>query len=159
MGYLRSYQGDYMRSYVGDPFFHGKILGGIIKLGTKIFKRTPIGGVITGVAGALPSPRGVPGPPGVARMPTGGGRFGGPRMDGGGPRGTGVAPAGACAPSGYHLAKDGSGRFVRNRRMDMGNMKALARSGRRQRGFLKIAKKNMPPGYRVVTTSSRRSKK
>lgn len=45
--------------------------------------------------------------------------------------------AGAC-PSGFHLAKDGSGRCVRNRRMNFGNARAARRSVRRLKGARKL---------------------
>ena len=45
--------------------------------------------------------------------------------------------AGAC-PSGWHLAKDGSGRCVRNRRMNFGNARAARRSVRRLKGARKL---------------------
>jgi len=44
---------------------------------------------------------------------------------------------GAC-PSGWHLAKDGSGRCVRNRRMNFGNARAARRSVRRLKGARKL---------------------
>jgi len=46
---------------------------------------------------------------------------------------------GAC-PSGWHLAKDGSGRCVRNRRMNFGNARAARRSVRRLKGARKLLK-------------------
>ncbi len=44
---------------------------------------------------------------------------------------------GAC-PSGWHPAKDGSGRCVRNRRMNFGNARAARRSVRRLKGARKL---------------------
>lgn len=59
--------------------------------------------------------------------------------------GAGVLPmggrGGVCAPSGYHFAKDGSGRMVRNRRMNVANPKALRRSLRRVQGFEKLVRR------------------
>jgi len=46
---------------------------------------------------------------------------------------------GAC-PSGWHPAKDGSGRCVRNRRMNFGNARAARRSVRRLKGARKLLK-------------------
>ena len=46
---------------------------------------------------------------------------------------------GAC-PSGSHLAKDGSGRCVKNRRMNFGNARAARRSVRRLKGARKLLK-------------------
>jgi len=58
---------------------------------------------------------------------------------------------GAC-PSGYHLAKDGSGRCVRNRRMNFGNARAARRSVRRLKGARKLLRdieKMMPSKTRA----------
>ena len=61
--------------------------------------------------------------------------------------GAGVKPAGGrggeCAPSGYHFAKDGSGRMVRNRRMNIANPRALRRAMRRVQGFEKLARRTI----------------
>lgn len=55
-----------------------------------------------------------------------------------------------CCPTGYHLAKDGSGRCVRNRRMNPANPKALRRAMRRTDGFVKLAKRALKgTGYAV----------
>jgi len=51
--------------------------------------------------------------------------------------GPGRGGNGAC-PSGWHLAKDGSGRCVRNRRMNFGNARAARRSVRRLKGARKL---------------------
>lgn len=56
-----------------------------------------------------------------------------------------VSADGAC-PRGYHLAKDGSGRCVRNRRMNPTNPSALRRAIRREEGFIQLAKRfNLRP--------------
>lgn len=58
---------------------------------------------------------------------------------------------GAC-PSGEHLAKDGSGRCVRNRRMNFGNARAARRSVRRLKGARKLLRdieKMMPSKTRT----------
>jgi len=63
----------------------------------------------------------------------------------------GGADAGTC-PSGWHLAKDGSGRCVRNRRMNFGNARAARRSVRRLKGARKLLKdieKMMPSKTRT----------
>jgi len=54
----------------------------------------------------------------------------------------GIAQDGMC-PSGYHLAKDGTGRWVRNRRMNIANPRALRRAMRRVQGFEKLAKRTI----------------
>lgn len=52
-------------------------------------------------------------------------------------------------PSGYHFAKDGSGRLVRNRRMNIANPRALRRAMRRVQGFEKMAKRTIQFTRRV----------
>ena len=68
-------------------------------------------------------------------------------------RATGMENLGAggtgCCPRGYHLAKDGSGRCVRNRRMNIANPKALRRSMRRVQGFEKLARRTISFTKRV----------
>jgi len=54
-----------------------------------------------------------------------------------------------CCPVGYHLAKDGSGRCVRNRRMNVANPRALRRSMRRVQGFEKLARRTISFTRRV----------
>jgi len=51
------------------------------------------------------------------------------------------AAAAGCVPSGWHFAKDGTGRLVRNRRMNVANPKALRRSLRRVQGFEKLVRR------------------
>ena len=67
--------------------------------------------------------------------------------------GPGVLPGGgrggAMVPSGYHLAKDGSMRVVRNRRMNIANPRALRRAMRRVQGFEKLAKRTISFTRRV----------
>jgi len=67
--------------------------------------------------------------------------------------GPGVLPGGGItgygAPSGYHLAKDGSGRLVRNRRMNIANPRALRRAMRRVQGFEKLARRTISFTRRV----------
>jgi len=67
--------------------------------------------------------------------------------------GAGVLPGGGrgggMIPSGYHLAKDGSQRIVRNRRMNIANPRALRRAMRRVQGFEKLAKRTISFTRRV----------
>lgn len=60
----------------------------------------------------------------------------------------GVSGTGCC-PRGFHLAKDGSGRCVRNRRMNVANPRALRRSMRRVQGFEKLARRTISFTRRV----------
>jgi len=76
-------------------------------------------------------------------------------------QGAGVLPAGgrggALMPSGYHFAKDGSGRLVRNRRMNIANPRALRRAMRRVQGFEKLAKRTIQFTRRVKMKKRRSS--
>jgi len=67
--------------------------------------------------------------------------------------GAGVLPyggrGGGMVPSGYHYAKDGSQRIVRNRRMNIANPRALRRAMRRVQGFEKLAKRTISFTRRV----------
>lgn len=164
MSYARRPMGDYKTyGYAGDPGWLSSIWKGIKKVAPVI-----IGGAIGGPAGALigglGGGGGKPTPPIMAPQ-----AFGGPPIPGGAiggavtfpggtsfsvagvPRGRGGAPAvaGGVCPSGYHYAKDGSGRLVRNRRMNVANPRALRRSMRRVQGFEKLAKRTIQFTRRV----------
>jgi len=60
-----------------------------------------------------------------------------------------MASGTGCCPRGYHLAKDGSGKCVRNRRMNVANPRALRRSMRRVQGFEKLARRTISFTRRV----------
>ena len=162
------YQGDYYQGdyYQGDPFLGSLIAGGVSWLGKKLFKRklTQVGqtalagkistglmrtapqaaalGVAAGVSLPIPftpfkiQPRAfLPGgAPLISR------RTREPIAPVGGPMAMGAM--GGCCPSGYHMAKDGSGRCVRNRSMNVANPRALRRSLRRVAGFGKLAQRS-----------------
>ncbi len=174
MSYARRPMGDYKTyGYAGDPGFLSSLWKGVKKLAGPI-----IGGIIGGpvgtaiMSGALGGQK--PAPPqfqlpgtvgGAVTMPGGTG-FGIQYTPGGpGPgvgrlppftaAGPGVLPGGGRGlamgvPSGYHYAKDGSGRLVRNRRMNVANPRALRRAMRRTAGFVKLAKRALKgTGYAV----------
>lgn len=156
MSYAQPPMGDYKTyGYAGDPGwlssifkfakkkvlpYVGRLLGG------------PVGGVIGGVAaGTAVRPAGMP----VGLAPPPGTIGGGITMPGGtqvgfqyspfvGPTRGGFIPgtAGGC-PTGYHLRKDVRlpPKCVRNRRMNIGNARALRRAMRRSQGFEKLAKR------------------
>ncbi len=165
------YQGDYYQGdyYQGDPFLGGLIAGGASWLAKKLFKRKlttvgqaelarrTTGGLVragrwggtaavgAGLAGvfqksSLPIPftpfKMTPG----AMIP-GGAPFIS-RREFVGPPDLRAQAAGGCCPSGFHLAKDGSGRCVRNRSMNVANPRALRRSLRRVAGFGKLAQRS-----------------
>jgi len=167
MSYYMRPMGDYKTyGYAGDPGFLSGLWKGIKKIAPAI-----IGGIVGGPAGALIGAAGSGGARTPPIMPQGavGGAIsfpGGitvsgartpyidPRAAGGQyrlppytARGAGVLPYGGAGvgapPSGYHYAKDGSGRIVRNRRMNVANPRALRRSMRRVQGFEKLARRTI----------------
>jgi len=154
MSYYRSPMGDYKTyGYAGDPGWLSSIWKGIKKVARPVIGGLiggPVGAVIGGAVGAVTAAKPTPTlpPPGSigAAISMPGGTVvsvaGVPRI------GPGAMAAGAC-PSGYHLAKDGSGRLVRNRRMNIANPKALRRAMRRVQGFEKMAKRTIQFTRRV----------
>ncbi len=156
MSYYNPYQGDYKTyGYAGDPGFLSGLWKGIKSVGLGL-----LGGMAAPAPKAQPAPVFLPAPTGISPPVTVGGGLtfpGGMRLDLGAivpkqgrlppftARGPGVLPAGGRGgqgvPSGYHFAKDGSGRLVRNRRMNVANPRALRRSMRRLDGFEKLARR------------------
>jgi len=172
MSYARRPMGDYKTyGYAGDPGWLSSLWKGIKKVAPAI-----IGGIVGGPAGAvIAGGLGGGGGGGVPMKPTPGILAGQVTFPGGtsigmgyGPgtmvpgqgrlppytaTGPGVLPAGGrggvMVPSGYHFAKDGSGRLVRNRRMNVANPKALRRAMRRAAGFEKLARRSINFNKRV----------
>ena len=162
------YQGDYYQGdyYQGDPFFGGLIATGASWLAKKLFKRklSQVGktelarrttrglqrGAIIGggAAAAMGLQIPIPGTPFQmtpgAILPGGVPFLGRRSVSLELPVGrTGyTAPPGGCCPTGFHLAKDQSGRCVRNRSMNVANPRALRRSLRRVAGFGKLAQRS-----------------
>ena len=167
MSYYGRPMGDYKTyGYAGDPGFLSSLWKGIKKVALPV-----LGGLVAGpfgaaIGGAIGG--GAPTPP--RQFPVPQGTFGGAITMPGGMRfstaytpkamvpgqgrlppftatGPGVLPAGgrggAMVPSGYHFAKDGSGKLVRNRRMNVANPRALRRSMRRVQGFEKLARRTI----------------
>jgi len=173
MSYYRRPMGDYKTyGYAGDPGWLSSIWKGIKKVALPLLGGIvggPIGTAMTiaGSGGGKPSAGTaltVPGTFGGAVGFPGGmsisGSFTGGAMTPGVGRlppftatGAGVLPAGGrggqLMPSGYHFAKDGSGRIVRNRRMNVANPRALRRSMRRVQGFEKLARRTISFTRRV----------
>ena len=161
MSYAARPMGDYKTyGYAGDPGFLSSLWKGIKKVAAPILGGIiggPIGMAIGGVGMGGRTPPILPAPPGSIG---GGISFpGGTQVVGqyapglptvvsrrGAAMPSGVA--GAC-PSGYHLAKDGSGRWVRNRRMNVANPRALRKAMRRVQGFEKLAKRTIQFTRRV----------
>ncbi len=181
MSYYQRPMGDYKTyGYGGDPGFLSSIWKGIKKLAPIAARFIPgIGPVLGPALGALGGAAAVgaalaPKPqfgPTAQRTPTSFPGVGmGPQQQflprGAGARGPSMPgfqfPAtgpggGVVCPSGYHLAKDGSGRLVRNRRMNVANPRALRRSMRRVQGFEKLAKRTIQFTRRVKMKKRRSS--
>lgn len=174
MSYYQRPMGDYKTyGYAGDPGFLSGLWKGIKKIAGPVIGGLiggPVGAVIGGLGGAKQAPAGIPVPHmpgqpspwmmgGAVSFP-GGVSVSGALVPGQGrlppytAAGPGVIPGGgrggAGVPSGYHFAKDGSGRLVRNRRMNIANPRALRRAIRRTDGFVKLAKRALKgTGYAV----------
>jgi len=161
MSYYARPVGDYRTyGYAGDPGWLSSLWRGIKKVAPTI-----IGAAIGGPAGALIG-SGLGGKMGPATPPIRPLAFGGAVIPGtqiGGavsfPGGTTVSVAGQLAPphagigphapSGFHLDKATGTRWVRNRRMNVANPRALRRAMRRATGFEKMAKRVISFNKRV----------
>ncbi len=173
MSYAQRPMGDYKTyGYAGDPGWLSSIWKGIKKIAPMV-----IGGAIGGPAGVAIGSiggggggGGTPGVPmripgtvgGALTFPGGTGiqlgyhpsqtipgvKYGGIRPGPPGKQLASIGPLGQC-PTGYHYAKDGSGRLVRNRRMNIANPRALRRAMRRVQGFEKMAKRTIQFTRRV----------
>lgn len=160
MSYYSQPMGDYSTyGYArGDPGFLSSMWKGFKKIAK--FIPGPIGTIarVAGAAGigvavvkaVAPQQKMTPLTPGGRAMLAAG-------PPGGLPMGTGrvIGPTRAeagidgCPPRGFHFAKDGSGRVVRNRRMNIANPRALRRAMRRVQGFEKMAKRTISFTRRV----------
>jgi len=180
MTYARRPMGDYKTyGYAGDPGWLSSLWKGIKKVAPAI-----IGGIIGGPVGAaIGAGAGGGGGGGQLMKPTPGILGGAITFPGGTSIGMGYGPGGmvpgqgrlppytatgpgvlpmggrggTMMPSGYHYAKDGSGRLVRNRRMNVANPKALRRAMRRAQGFEKLAKRAINFNKRVRPARKRSS--
>ena len=181
MSYANRPMGDYKTyGYAGDPGFLSSLWKGIKKVALPVLGGIiggPVGAALGGALGGKPSPptqfpmvpqasvRGGGFPvAGQVTFPGGISLSGGVMVPGRGPLppfapgGVGQAGrGGAMMPSGYHYAKDGSGRLVRNRRMNVANPRALRRSMRRVQGFEKLAKRTIQFTRRVKMKKRRTS--
>ena len=167
MSYYGRPMGDYRTyGYAGDPGFLSSLWRGVKKIAGPIIGGMLGGPVGAAVLGGLTSGGGATPPirpqamyPGAGQvvgtvtMPGGASFSGGvqlptrfkyPRAIQGQPAAAIAGPGGAgMIPSGYHYAKDGSGKLVRNRRMNVANPRALRRSMRRVQGFEKLARRTI----------------
>jgi len=173
MSYARRPMGDYKTyGYAGDPGWLSSIWKGVKKFVLPIAggmiagpAGVAIGGALAGGGKPTPTMPMIPGTVGGAISFPGGTTIStafapGGMVPGQGrlppytARGPGVLPGGgrggSMVPSGYHFAKDGSGRLVRNRRMNVANPRALRKAIRRTSGFVKLAKRALKgTGYAV----------
>jgi len=157
MSYAQRPMGDYKTyGYAGDPGWLSsiwkavkkpilRIAGGLIggPIGTAIAVGTTVGAV---VGAAKPRAPAVTPPPGSV-----GGAIsfpGGTTVSVAGVLPTHAA-VGAHAPAGYHLDKATRSRWVRNRRMNIANPRALRKAMRRVQGFEKLAKRTISFTRRV----------
>jgi len=157
MSYANRPMGDYATyGYAGDPGWLSSIWKAVKKpilrvAGTLI--GGPVGAIITGatIGGAVVSATKKPAPP---ALPPPGSIGGAVSFPGGTTVSVaGVLPShaavGAHAPSGYHLDKATRSRWVRNRRMNIANPRALRKAMRRVQGFEKLAKRTISFTRRV----------
>lgn len=180
MSYALRPMGDYKTyGYAGDPGFLSSLWKGIKKIAPTI-----IGGMIGGPVGMAigAAGSGGGGKPGTALTVPGtwGGTVGFPgglsisgavtpgvmvpgqgRLPPFTATGAGVLPmggrGGTMVPCGYHFAKDGSGRLVRNRRMNVANPRALRRAMRRAQGFEKLARRSINFNKRIRPSTKRKT--
>jgi len=154
MSYARPPQGDYRTyGYAGDPGW----LSSLVKVGFRLLKKVAPS-ILGGMAGAAPPVPSIPGatPPIMAPPP---GTIGGAIAFPGGTTISAARVPGApvpgmpgqygLAPAGYHLDKATRSRWVRNRRMNIANPRALRRAMRRVQGFEKLAKRTITFTRRV----------
>ena len=147
MSYYQRPMGDYKTyGYAGDPGFLSSLWRGIKTVGKSLLGIPPVPQVGPAIAAGAAGYGVGSWMPGAGF--TGGGGARGPSMPGfqypsTGPMSAAPGQPGLLPPVGYHLAKDGSGRFVRNRRMNIANPRALRRAMRRVQGFEKLAKRTV----------------
>lgn len=158
MTYAQRPMGDYRTyGYAGDPGWLSSLAKGLWR-GVKKIAPTligaaiggPVGGMIGGGlgggAGMKPSPGILQlGPPPRGQFPPG--MLGGAVTMPGGLRVSGAyvphTAVGEHAPSGFHLDKRTGTRWVKNRRMNVTNPRALRKAMRRVQGFEKLAKRTI----------------
>lgn len=157
MSYAQRPMGDYKTyGYAGDPGWLSSAFKFLKKKILPVVGRViggPIGTIVGTVGGVIAAtPAGRPAAPPAVPPP---GSIGGALTFPGGARVSvaGVLPThaamGAHAPSGYHLDKATRSRWVRNRRMNVANPRALRKAMRRVQGFEKLAKRTISFTRRV----------
>ena len=154
MTYAVRPQGDYKTyGYAGDPGWLSSLWKKVVKPVIGGLIGGPIGAVIGGIAGGSAVAVQQPATPAIAPPP---GSIGGAVTFPGGARVSvgGVLPmagtgAGSIQPAGFHLDKKTRTRWVRNRRMNVANPRALRKAMRRVQGFEKLAKRTISFTRRV----------
>jgi len=148
MPYAVRPMGDYKTyGYAGDPGWLSSLWKKVVKPIIGGLIGGPVGAVIGGVAGGAAVATSTPALPAIAPPPGSiGGSLtmpGGARLSVGGvlPTHAGLLPG--HTPSGYHLDKKTGTRWVRNRRMNVANPRALRKALRRTDGFVKLAKRSL----------------
>jgi len=134
------YRGDYYRGGRAQGDFWST-LGNIGKVVIGGLTGGPLGAATA--AGSMLMPRQgsnlpVPMTPPKINLPGGIGVNPGAILPGGAPF---ITSNQGAVPQGYHWAKDGSGKVVRNRSLNPGNARALRRAIRRQGAFVALAKR------------------
>jgi len=151
MSYAQRPMGDYKTyGYAGDPGWLSSIwkaVKGPARVAVGKLIGGPIGGFVAGATAAKAvSTAATPAAP--ATTPPGG-AIGGAVSFPGGTTISGAfalpthAALGAHAPAGYHLDKATRSRWVRNRRMNIANPRALRKAMRRVQGFEKTRRVKM----------------
>jgi len=147
VSYYQRPMGDYKTyGYAGDPGFLSSLWKGIKTVGKSLLGIPATPQMPAIVPGAIGYGLGQGWMPGAGTNGGAGAR--GPSMPGfvmptAGPEWSVGRGGEMIPPRGYHLAKDGSGRYVRNRRMNIANPRALRRAMRRVQGFEKLAKRTI----------------
>jgi len=154
MSYARRPMGDYKTyGYAGDPGWLSSLWKKVIRPAAGFLIGGPVGAIVGGAlsgGGSAPAPAQPPmaPPPGSV-----GGAItfpGGTQLSVAGVMGQPGAPApGGITPAGYHLDKKTRTRWVRNRRMNVANPRALRKAMRRVQGFEKLAKRTIQFTRRV----------
>lgn len=154
MSYAQRPMGDYKTyGYAGDPGFLSSLWKVVKKVARPIIGGIvggPVGAVLAGGAGAVAAGAGRP--PALPPPGTIGGAVsfpGGVTVSGALVPGLPAAVAAGGQPAGYHLDKATRSRWVRNRRMNVANPRALRKAMRRVQGFEKLAKRTIQFTRRV----------
>jgi len=154
MTYAARPQGDYKTyGYAGDPGWLSSLWKKVVKPALGMIIGGPVGAVIGGMTSGGGAPAAAA-PPAIAPPP---GSIGGAVTFPGGARVSvaGVIPHAGMPgmeghkPAGFHLDKKTRTRWVRNRRMNVANPRALRKAMRRVQGFEKLAKRTISFTRRV----------